>query len=158
MDEHRSCMVRTETARISQGFASASPTQTTTGGTKMKARLYAAVTALILIAASAASVPAQEWEHAVSLFNQKQYRQAVREFHAVLKANPDAWQSWYYIGASHFQLQSYEDSIDASQNYIKAADKDEKMQQPGYYFVGMSHYQMKQYDKAILALARYVAL
>jgi tetratricopeptide (TPR) repeat protein len=117
-----------------------------------------AAAASILVLCAAISAFAQDWDRAVSLFNQKQYRQAVREFHAVLKANPDAWQSWYYIGASHFQLQSYEDSIDASQNYIKAADKDEKMQQPGYYFVGMSHYQMKQYDKAILALARYVAL
>src|SRR6476646_7432460 len=158
MDEHRSCMVRTETARISQGFASASPTQTTTGGTKMKARLYAAVTALILIAASAASVPAQEWEHAVSLFNQKQYRPAIREFHAVLKANPDAWQSWYYIGASHFGLQSYDDAIDAFQNYVKSAEKDDKAQTAGNYFIGMSYYQTKQYDKAISALARYVSL
>src|SRR6476619_8567834 len=114
-----------------------------------KKSAFAVASAMIMVTAGFAC--GQEWDRAVSLFNQKQYRQAVREFHAVLKANPDAWQSWYYIGASHFQLQSYEDSIDASQNYIKAADKDEKMQQPGYYFVGMSHYQMKQYDKAILA-------
>lgn len=114
--------------------------------------------ASVLILSAAASVFAQDWDRAVSLFNQKQYRPAIREFHAVMKANPAAWQSWYYIGASHFQLQSYEDAIDASQNYIKAADKDEKAQQAGYFFVGMSNYQMKQYDKAIPALSRYIAL
>jgi tetratricopeptide (TPR) repeat protein len=117
-----------------------------------------AAAASVLVLCVAASTLAQDWDRAISLFNQKQYRQAIRDFHAVLKANPDAWQSWYYIGASHFQLQSYEDAIDASQNYIKAADKDEKAQAAGYFFIGMSNYQMKQYDKAAPALVRYVAL
>lgn len=124
----------------------------------MKARFYAALGALALMAASTASVSAQDWDHAVSLFNQKQYRPAIREFHTLLKANPDAWNSWYYIGASHFQLQSYDDSIDAFQNYIKSAAKDDKAQVTGNYFIGMSYYQMKQYDKAIAPITRYVAL
>ena len=110
---------------------------------------------------------AQDWDRAVSLFNQKQYRPAIREFHAVLKANQDAWRSWYYIGASHFQLQSYEDCIDAFQNYIKAAtesDKtkpspdNDKAKAAGYYYVGFSYYQLKQYDKAIPALTTYLSL
>lgn len=117
-----------------------------------------ATAAIALIVLAAGSALAQDWERAVSLFNQKQYRPAVREFHAVLKANPDAWQSWYYIGAAHFQLQSYEDTIDAFQNYIKSAEKDQKAQTTGHYFVGMSHYQLKQYDKAIPALTQYVSL
>jgi len=117
-----------------------------------------AAAALVLVLGAVASALAQDWDKAVSLFNQKQYRPAIREFHAVLKANPDAWQAWYYIGASHFQLQSYEDAIDASQNYIKAAGKDEKAQAAGYFFVGMSSYQLKQYEKAIPALVRYVSL
>jgi len=124
----------------------------------MKARFYAAAASLALIAALAGPVSAQDWDRAVSLFNQKQYRPAIREFHAVLKANPDAWQSWYYIGASHFGLQSYDDAIDAFQNYVKIAEKDDKAQVTGNYFIGMSYYQTKQYDKAITALARYVSL
>ncbi len=124
----------------------------------MRPRSYAFVAVLALIVASATSAFAQEWEHAVSLFNQKQYRPAIQAFHAVLKANPDAWQSWYYIGASHFELQSYDDTIDAFQNYIKSAVKDDKAQATGNYFIGMSYYQTKQYEKAITALARYVAL
>lgn len=124
----------------------------------MKRTIRGIAVASVLILGAAASVPAQDWDRAVSLFNQKQYRPAIREFHAVMKANPAAWQSWYYIGASHFQLQSYEDAIDASQNYIKAADKDEKAQQAGYFFVGMSNYHLKLYDKAIPAISRYIAL
>ncbi|MEK6408493.1 MAG: tetratricopeptide repeat protein [Acidobacteriota bacterium] len=124
----------------------------------MRARFSAALRALTLIAASAASVFAQDWDHAVSLFNQKQYRPAISEFHGLLKANPDAWQSWYYIGAGHFQLQSYDNAIDAFQNYIKSAEKDDKAQVTGNYFIGMSYYQMKQYDKAIPAIARYITL
>jgi len=124
----------------------------------MKTRTLTAIHALTLIMLTAVSAAAQDWDRAVSLFNQKQYRPAIVEFHAVLKANPDAWQSWYYIGASHFSLQSYLDSIDAFQNYIKIAEKDEKAQVTGNYFIGMSHYQLKQYDKAIPAFARYIAL
>jgi tetratricopeptide (TPR) repeat protein len=122
---------------------------------KMIKKLSLALSILMLVAASAF---AQEWDRAVSLFNQKQYRQAIREFHAVLKANPDAWQSWYYIGFSHYQLQSYEDAIDAFQNYIKAGEKDEKAQLTGYYFVGFSQLRLKQYDKGIPSLVRYIAL
>lgn len=124
----------------------------------MKKRLSTAAALSILLAALAASAIAQDWDRAVSLFNQKQYRPAIREFHALLKANPGYWQAWYYIGASHFQLQSYENTIDAFQNYITAADKDEKAQATGYFFTGMSYYQLKQYDKAIPALTKYIAL
>jgi tetratricopeptide (TPR) repeat protein len=124
----------------------------------MRTKFSAAVAVLTLIVATATSALAQDWDRAVSLFNQKQYRPAIREFHAVLKANPDAWQSWYYIGASHFGLQSYDDAIDAFQNYLKSSEKDDKAQATGNYFIGMSHYQAKQYDKAIPALTRYVSL
>jgi len=120
-----------------------------------KSKAAAAVSAVLMLAGLAC---AQEWDRAVSLFNQKQYRPAIREFHAVLKANSDAWQSWYYIGAAHYQLQGYEDTIDAFQNYIKSAEKDEKAQATGFYFIGMSHYYLKQYDKATPALVKYMAL
>lgn len=123
----------------------------------MKSKLYSAAAALVL-AAIAITASAQDWDRGVSLFNQKQYRPSIREFHAVLKANPDAWKSWYYIGASHFALQSYADTVDAFQNYIKAAGNDESAQTTGSYFVGMSYYQLKEYDKAAPALARYIAL
>jgi tetratricopeptide (TPR) repeat protein len=124
----------------------------------MKYKIFTAAAVVALILASGPSALAQDWDRGVSLFNQKQYRPAIREFHAVLKANPDAWQSWYYIGASHFGLQSYDDAIDAFQNYIKSAEKDDKAQATGHYFIGMSHYQAKRYDKAITALTRYVAV
>jgi tetratricopeptide (TPR) repeat protein len=107
---------------------------------------------------SAAGASAQDWDKAVSLFNQRQYRPAIREFHAVLKASPEYYQAWYYIGAAHFQLQGYEDTIDAFNNYVRAGAKDEKAQATGSYFLGMSHYQLKQYEKSIPLLARYISL
>ncbi|HEV8488131.1 MAG TPA: tetratricopeptide repeat protein [Blastocatellia bacterium] len=121
-----------------------------------KRSAFAVASAMIMLAAGIAC--AQEWDRAVSLYNQKQYRPAIREFHAVLKANPDAWQSWYYIGAAHFQLKGYEDTIDAFQNYLKSTEKDEKAQATAYYFIGTAHYNLQQYDKAIPALSKYVAL
>jgi tetratricopeptide (TPR) repeat protein len=123
----------------------------------MKTRFYSALAGFVLILVFALAVAAQDWDHAVSLFNQKQYRPAIREFHALLKANPDAWQSWYYIGSSHFQLQSYEDAIDAFQNYVKSGEKDDKVQAAGNYYIGMSQYQLKHYDKAISTLSRYIS-
>jgi len=122
----------------------------------MTLRRVSLVLFMTLFCAAAAS--AQDWDHAVSLFNQKQYRPAIKEFHAVLKANPDAWQSWYYIGVSHFQLQGFDDSIDAFTNYIKSATKDEKAQAAGHYYIGFANYQLKRYDKAIPELTTYVSM
>ncbi|HMG35691.1 MAG TPA: tetratricopeptide repeat protein [Blastocatellia bacterium] len=124
----------------------------------MNFRAYKVIPLLALILMLGKAASAQEWDRAVSLYNQKQYRPAIREFHAVLKANPDAWQSWFYIGASHFQLQSYQDCIDAFGNYIKSSAKDEKGQGSGHYYIGMSYYQMKQYDKAIVPLKTYLSI
>lgn len=125
----------------------------------MMKKFYASVIAFAFIAfAATATWAQQDWESAISLFNQKQYRQAAKAFHTVLKSNPDFWQAWYYIGVSHYNLQSFEDSIDAFNNYVKGAEKDEKGQAAGYYYIGFSQYQLKQYDKAIPALTKYLSL
>ncbi|MCI0489203.1 MAG: tetratricopeptide repeat protein [Blastocatellia bacterium] len=121
-------------------------------------KFFATVTMLAVMAGLAAQASAQDWDKGVSLFNQKQYREAIREFHAVLRANPEYWKAWYYIGAGHFHLQGYQNAIDAFQNYIKGAESSEKDQVAGYYFTGFSHYQLKQYDKAIPALGKYISL
>jgi len=148
-----SCAARAQTIKILTATRFAPPLEN--GETLMMKKLFAAAALLTLCAASAL---AQDWDHAVSLFNQKQYRPAIREFHTLLKANPDAWQSWYYIGASHYYLQSYEDAIDAFQKYIQAGEKDETAQASGNYFIGFAQYQLKQYDRCIPALAKYVSL
>src|SRR5204862_1412544 len=109
-----SCIAHAVATKILSDVARAKPTVVITGG-NMKLKLYSAATALILVTL-AATASAQDWDRAVSLFNQKQYRAANSEFHKVLNANPDAWKSWYYIGAGHFALQSYMDSVDAFQN------------------------------------------
>lgn len=126
----------------------------------MRKRFLVASAAFAFIALVATASRAQEWDQAISLYNQKQYRQAAKAFHAVLKTNPDAWQSWYYIGTSHYNLQSYLDSIDAFNNYMKGAEKakNEKEQGVAYYYIGFSNYQLKQYDKAIPALTKYLAI
>jgi tetratricopeptide (TPR) repeat protein len=124
----------------------------------MRKKFYASLVALAFIASVATATMAQDWDNAISLFNQKQYRQAAKAFHLVLKNNPEFWKAWYYVGVSHYSLQSYEDSIDAFKNYIKGAEKDEKAQAAGYYYTGFSHYQLKQYDKAVPALSRYISL
>ena len=110
------------------------------------------------IASLTASAFAQDWDHAIALFNQKQHRAAIREFHAVLKANPDAWKSWYYIGNAHYQLQEYEDTIDSFNNYLKAGSADPTAQISGHYFVGWASYQLQKYDKAIAELSQYISL
>jgi tetratricopeptide (TPR) repeat protein len=114
--------------------------------------------ASLVVACLAVSICAQGWDHAISLFNQKQYRPAIREFHTVLRENPNYWQAWYYIGFSHFQLKDYEDSIDSFQNYIKAAAGQQKEQATGNYFVGFAYYDLQQYDKSIPPLSQYCTL
>ena len=107
---------------------------------------------------SASIARGQNWDHAIAQFNQKQYRASIREFHAILKTNPAAWQSWYYIGCGHFQLKEYEDTIDALRNYIKATTTSEKEIAGGYYYIAFSHYQLKQYPESITAFQKYISL
>ena len=121
-------------------------------------RLLKLIIAVAVASCMSATAFAQNWERAVSLFNQQQYREAIREFHAVLRSNPDYWQAWYYIGTAHYQLKAYDDAIDSFQNYIKGAGDREKEQTTAAYFIGFSHYQLKQYDKAIPHLVKYIAL
>ena len=125
-------------------------------GPMTRMRLFAG--ASIVMTSLAVCVCGQGWDHAISLFNQKQYRPAIREFHAVLRDNPGYWQAWYYIGYSHFQLKDYEDSIDSFQRYIKSAAGQEKEQASGDYFVGFAYYELKQYDKSIPALSQYCSI
>src|SRR5215467_232894 len=122
----------------------------------MKTRLSLG-TALVILTTTF-PMYAQNWDRGVSLFNQKQYREAIREFHGVLRANPTYWQAWYFIGFGHFQLKEYDDAVDSFQSYIKGAAGHDKEQSSGYYYSGFSYYQMKQYDKAIPALVKYVSL
>jgi tetratricopeptide (TPR) repeat protein len=110
------------------------------------------------VALAAVPTLAQDWDHAVALFNQKQTRDAIREFHGVLKKNPDAWQSWYYIGFGHYQLQEFEETIDPFVNYLKAGAKDDKAQITGHYFLGWANYQLQRYDKASPEFTQYLAL
>src|SRR5262245_20677431 len=119
-----------------------------------KSRRIAAAAVVVLSLALGALC--QDWAKAVSLYNQKQYRDAAREFHAVLRGNPEIWQAWYYIGSSHFQLKGYEDAIDAFNNYIKAPGAGPKEQATANYFIGFSQYQLKQYDKAAPSLQKYI--
>jgi tetratricopeptide (TPR) repeat protein len=121
----------------------------------MAKKFFASLASLALLAVSAL---AQDWDRAVSLYNQKQYRPAIKEFHAVLKVNAEAWKSWWYIGAGHYYLQEYEEAIEPMQNFIKASEKDEATQVSGHYYLGWAHFQLKQYDKAAASLARYIAL
>jgi tetratricopeptide (TPR) repeat protein len=109
----------------------------------------------LVIASLSVWVLGQGWDHAISLFNQKQYRPAIKEFHTVLRENPSYWQAWYYIGYSHFQLKDYEDCIDSFQNYIKGATGQQKEQATGNYFVGFAYYDLQQYDKSIAPLSQY---
>jgi tetratricopeptide (TPR) repeat protein len=120
--------------------------------------LQRTLSAIVIAGLATVVVNAQEWAKAVSLFNQKQYREALKEFHSVLRLNPEYWQAWYYIGTSHFELKGYEDSIDAFNNYIKAVGMRQQEQGTAHYYIGFSHYQLKQYDKAIPALQRYLTL
>jgi tetratricopeptide (TPR) repeat protein len=113
---------------------------------------------VLIAATSVLCAGQQQWDRAISLFNQKQYRPALREFHGVLRANPNYWQAWYYIGNAHFQLKEYEDTIDSFQNYLKGAAGHDKERATGNYFIGFSYYELKQYPKAIAALADYISV
>jgi tetratricopeptide (TPR) repeat protein len=121
-----------------------------------RALLTAAAGLALLGLASAAA--AQDWDRARALYEQKQYREAITAFQALVQARPEYWQAWYYVGASQFQLEHYPETIDAFRRYLAAAGDSAREQATGEYFLGFAHYKLQQYAEAIPHLDRYITL
>src|SRR5215468_8378788 len=104
----------------------------------------------ISVATSGARPPIRfDWERAVSLYKQGQYREAIAEFRKVLEEAPDHPDSWKFIGLSYYQLKDYKSAIQPLEKALELKRKDNRNDPDLYRALGQSHMLLKDYDKAL---------
>src|SRR5215813_7472831 len=67
-----------------------------------------------------------DWEKAVSLYKQGQFREAIVEFRKVLEEYPDHSDSWKFIGLSYYQLKDYKAAIQPLEKALELKRKDNR--------------------------------
>ena len=65
----------------------------------------------LILTATPALAATFDWEKAVSLYKQNQFRVAIAEFQKVLAEHPDHSDSWKFVGLAHYQLKEYDAAI-----------------------------------------------
>ncbi len=80
-----------------------------------------------------ASTPAQpsqgqfDWERAVSLYKQGQYRAAIGEFQGVLTEHPTHADSWKFVGLAYLALEAPAEAIPALQRAFELKEQQERI-------------------------------
>lgn len=90
-----------------------------------------------------------DWERAVSLYKQGQFREAIAEFQKVLTEFPDHSDSWKYVGLSYYQLKEYAAAIQPLEKALEQKKKENRLDPDLYRALGQSHLALNQYDKAM---------
>jgi tetratricopeptide (TPR) repeat protein len=90
-----------------------------------------------------------DWERAVSLYKQGQFREAIAEFRKVLEEAPDHPDSWKFIGLSYYQLKDYKSAIQPLEKALELKRKDNRNDPDLYRALGQSHTLLKNYEKAL---------
>jgi tetratricopeptide (TPR) repeat protein len=106
--------------------------------------------ALALVAAGS-DVRAEgfDWERAVSLYKQGQYRPAIAEFQRVVAEFPNHSDSWKFIGLAYYQLQEYQSAIAPLEKALSLKQAENKTDPDLHLALGRTHIALKQYDRAL---------
>jgi superkiller protein 3 len=112
-----------------------------------------AISALLLsisVASFAAISPVKfDWEKAVSLYKQGQFREAIAEFRKVIEEYPDHSDSWKFIGLSYYQLKDYKAAIQPLEKAMELKRKENRNDPDLYRAIGQSLMLIKDYEKAL---------
>lgn len=112
-----------------------------------------AVSALLIsisVATSAAALFVNfDWERAVSLYKQGQFREAIAEFRKVLEEVPDHPDSWKFIGLAYYQLKDYKSAIQPLEKALELKRVANRNDPDLYRALGQSHTLLKNYEKAL---------
>ncbi|HZS05834.1 MAG TPA: tetratricopeptide repeat protein [Blastocatellia bacterium] len=117
-------------------------------------RVSAIITALFVSAALAAAVRAgsYDWEKAVSLYTQGQYRAAIAEFQKVVEEFPNHSDSWKYIGLAYYQLKEYEQAIAPLEKSLELKKAEGRSDPDTLAVLGRVQIALKRYDRALAYL------
>ena len=108
------------------------------------------IVAIALLAAFSVSASAGvfDWERAVSLYKQGQFREAIAEFQKVLSEFPDHADSWKYVGLSYYQLKEYSSAIAPLEKALEQNPKDGD----SFYYLGVQQFRTGKLTDAIASL------
>ena len=112
-------------------------------------RLFAVLALLISISIAGAAAPAFDWEKAVSLYKQGQFREAIAEFQRVLAEFPDHSDSWKFTGLAYYQLKDYKSAVEPLEKSLALKRKESRNDPDLYRALGQAHIALNQYDKAL---------
>lgn len=90
-----------------------------------------------------------DWERAVSLYKQGQYREAIAEFQEVIAEYPEHSDSWKYIGLSYYQLKDYKAAIEPLAKALALKKKENRFDPDLLRALGQAHLALNQYDQAL---------
>ncbi|MCI0392355.1 MAG: tetratricopeptide repeat protein [Acidobacteria bacterium] len=105
--------------------------------------------ALIFLTSTPAWAAFFDWEKAVSLYKQGQFREAITEFQKVLAEYPEHSDSWKFVGLAYYQLKDYQSAISPLEKALALKRKEGRNDPDLIRALGQSHLTIKQYDKAL---------
>lgn len=105
--------------------------------------------ALILAVLLAQMALAFDWEKAVSLYKQGQFRAAITEFQTVLAEFPDHADSWKFVGLAYYQLKEYDPAIQPLEKALTLKRGEGKQDVDIIQALGRSHVALQQYERAL---------
>jgi tetratricopeptide (TPR) repeat protein len=110
---------------------------------------------LVLLVSTSAALPAPgsagyfDWEKAVSLYKQGQYRDAIEEFQKVLAEYPEHSDSWKFVGLSHYQIKEFKSAVAPLEKALALKRKEGRNDPDLYRALGQSHVAVSEYEKAL---------
>ncbi len=110
----------------------------------------AATTLIISVVLVVAILAADsDWEKAVSLYTQGQYRAAITEFQKVVEEFPGHSDSWKYIGLAYYQLKEYDQAIAPLEKSLELKKAEGRNDPDMLAVLGRVQIAQKKYDKAL---------
>jgi tetratricopeptide (TPR) repeat protein len=116
-----------------------------------RAGLAVVLAALSLLGAARAFGQGVEsdWEKAVSLYKQEQYRLAADEFRRVVAEFPNHSDSWKFIGLCYYQLKDYEQAVPPLEKALALKRAESKPDGDVLVALARSHLARNRYDLAL---------
>ncbi len=115
-------------------------------------KIFTVSALLVLISAATfagARAASFDWEKAVSLYKQGQFREAIAEFRKVLAEYPDHSDSWKFVGLAYYQLKEYQPAVEPLEKALALKRKEGRNDPDLYRALGQAHVSLKNYEKAL---------
>ncbi|MBI1764279.1 MAG: tetratricopeptide repeat protein [Acidobacteria bacterium] len=106
-------------------------------------------TAALLLFCQPALALRFDWEKAVSLYKQGQFRAAITEFQSVLTEFPEHADSWKFIGLAYYQLKEYDPAVAPLEKALTLKRGEGKQDVDILQALGRIHVALQQYDRAL---------